>query len=89
MAENCSIDEKQAEPAMRFVTGRTSEADYYMAAMDGFDNNGKETDPDGQISIDEWHEFFRYMANDDTGIPETSPSACKALDSLEHAAEVK
>jgi len=66
--------------------GNTEEADYYMDQIDGFEPEDKgDTLPDGLLDISEWHEFFNFCAEVDTGNPETSPAAAKALAALEYA----
>lgn len=65
--------------------GNTEEADYYMDQMDGFEPEEKDTDPDGFITLSEWHEFFNFCAEDDTNDATTSPAAAKALAALEYA----
>jgi len=65
--------------------GNTLEADYYMLKMDGFIDANTDEAPDGLLTIQEWHEYFRYMSEADTGVPETSASACKALSAIEYA----
>ena len=37
-----------------------------------------------KISLEEWQDFFRHIAENDTGIAETSASACKVLSALEY-----
>lgn len=63
--------------------GNTQEADKYMEMMDGF-RNGREEDPDGFVDLDEFKEYFRFVAQEDTCNAETSPAACKALVALEY-----
>ena len=51
--------------------------------MDGFTDESEEA-PDGIITLEEFQAYFRYVAEDDTGRAETSPSAAKALLALEY-----
>ena len=67
---------------VKHLHGNADEADKYMDLIDGYTSEG-EQDPSGAITLDEWHEYFRYIAEDDTGVAETSPLACKALIALE------
>ena len=71
------------------MLGRTAQADYYMEHMDGYEDDDESQDPDGFISLKEWHQFFYFVSEDDTSIPETSASACKALDALEYGGMVR
>jgi len=48
----------------------------YMDLIDGYTAEGEEQ-PNGYITLNEWQEYFRYVAEDDTRDPETSPAACK------------
>lgn len=52
--------------------------------MDGFTDESEEA-PDGIITLEEFQAYFRYVAEEDTGRAETSPSAAKALLALEYS----
>ena len=55
----------------------------YMELLDGFTFTGN-SDADGYLTLEEWHGFFHTIAEVDSGVPETSPAACKALAALEY-----
>lgn len=55
-----------------------------MELLDGFTFTGNSDDADGYLTLEEWHGFFHTIAEVDSGVPETSPAACKALAALEY-----
>lgn len=61
-----------------------AEVEYYVRKIDVFQERGAASSPgDGLISLEEWHEFFQTLAEEDTFMPYTSPACSKALAALE------
>ncbi len=61
------------------ASGDETEARELIEDMDGYSNTGQMARQDGLISRSEWYGFFDFLAEDDTGMAETSPAAHEAL----------
>ena len=83
-ASSNSKDDSLGMADLRAYFGDDELVKSYLNDMDGY-SNGNETATDGQISREEWYEYFDYIAKEDTGVAETSPSAYAALRELSAA----
>lgn len=72
------------EDLVKHFQNKTDEGDYYMGVLRTHCTLGKSASAVNIISIGEWHDFFQYIARDDSGPAETSANAAKALCALEH-----
>ncbi len=50
----------------------------------GSSSNSSSNQPDGSIDLEEWHNFFRYIAEEDTRNAETSPLVRRAAKAGRH-----